>query len=415
MCKFDTMERLHDEGHMRTIDAQTLSRVDAEIAAVLDQVISLRHEIHKFPELGWQETETARRVKTRLESLGRLTIKDDIAGKGVCAVLDGPKNAPVVALRADMDALPIDEENDVSYRSCHKGIMHACGHDGHTACLWGAAAVLTHLRDVLPVSVKFIFQPAEEGGAGGKALCEAGVLDAPKVDAIFALHGDGAYPCGRIVWRDGPIMAFSDTFEIDVHGKGTHAAWPHLGVDPVFVGSQIVSALQSLASRVINPVDPVVCSVTEFHAGSAHNIIPPLARLRGTLRTLNHQVRESCIEGMRRIIDSTASAHGAKSEFRLIPGYPATINDDRAVRYAAEVAGEAFGSDGVKFETLPRMGAEDFSYYLQKVPGAFLFLGLDDGRAGGYPPLHHPMFNFNDNAIPFAVKILVLLALQYDR
>jgi len=313
-------------------------QINGLIDAILPAITALRHEIHAHPELGFEEVETARRVVSHLQRLPNLKIQTGVAKTGVVAVLNAGKPGPCVGLRADMDCLPIVEESDISYKSTCPGKMHACGHDGHTATLVGAAMVLSRLADELPGQVKFIFQPAEEGGGGGEVMCNEGVLENPKVDAIFALHGWPLLDLGVVGVRGGPSLAATNPFEITVHGVGSHAAWPHGGVDPIVAGAHIVTALQTVVARNSDPLDSVVVTVGKFHAGTAVNIIPPTAELAGTIRTLRPETRVKTVERVRQIAEHTAAALGARAEVRIREGYPALVNDEAAAALVAEVA-----------------------------------------------------------------------------
>jgi amidohydrolase len=343
-----------------------------------------------------------------LRSFGIAEIREDFGGGyGVIADLQGPPGAPVVALRADMDALPIQEESNLPYRSCVPGVMHACGHDGHTAALLGAAAVLSTLQDRLPVSVRLIFQPAEETVNGAEALCVAGVLNG--VDTIFALHGWPDLDIGAVGIRSGPIMASADTFDIVVRGAGGHAAYPHSTVDPIVVGAGIVQALQSIASREISPLEPVVVTVAQFHAGTAHNIIPGTAELKGTVRCFSKDLRQTMAQRLERVVSGVCRAHRADYSFVYAFGTPPTVNDPVAAAHVASVGAEILGPERVVPLDHPSMGGEDFAYYLERVPGAMFRLGV----GANSPALHTPKYNFPDEALPYAVKMLAALALGY--
>lgn len=396
------------------MDRTLTALVADEVARALPEVVAFRRELHEHPELSLMESETARRIAERLGSLAGIEVRKGVGGHGVVGLLRGSSAGPTIALRADMDALPILERGSSAWKSRNPEVMHACGHDGHIAGLWGAAVVLSRLRDRIAGNVKFIFQPAEEGGAGALAMCEQGVLENPVVEAIFGLHGDPQAPLGSFGWKIGPVMAFADRFDIVVKGRGTHAAWPQLGIDPIVAGAQIVGALQTLVSRGIDPFEPVVCSVCQFHAGSAVNVIPESAEISGTLRSLDTRLRDRCVARMREIVENTARACGASAEFLFHPGYPATVNEAVSTRYAADVACLVAGDAAVIEVERPRMGGEDFAYYLQRVPGSFLFVGLDDGREGGYPSLHHPEFDFNDAVFPVWLSWWVHLAMGYQ-
>ncbi len=375
------------------------------IGAVVPGAVSLRHEIHAHPELGFEETETARRVVDQLSPLGNLDIRTGVAGTGVVAVLNGGKPGPCVGLRADMDALPMQEQSDVPHASTVAGKMHACGHDGHTACLVGAANVLSQIADDLSGKVMFIFQPAEEGGGGGRLMCEQGVLDQPKVDAVFAMHGWPALDLGRIGTAEGPFMASADFWTITIHGRGAHAAYPHRGVDPIVAASHVVSALQTLTSRETNPLDALVVTVARLSAGSAKNVIPQTAELEGTIRALSPAVRDRALERFRQMVEATASAFGARAEIEFGRGYPVLHNEVRSSALVREAADATIGSDAMVVDVPPSMGAEDFAFYLERIPGAMWRLGLGRGCSEDRPGLHQPHFDFPDEVVPTAVRM----------
>ena len=376
---------------------QSIVQMEAELTGV-------RRALHQRPELSGREENTAALVAARLKALG-LDVQTQVGGHGVVAVVPGAFSGPTIALRADMDALPILEEGTPPYRSENAGVMHACGHDGHTAMLLGAAAALVQARDRIAGNVRLLFQPAEEIGAGAAALCAAGVMDG--VSAVFALHAWPALPVGQVGLRAGAMTASADTFEITVQGKGAHAAYPHLSVDPIVTGSQILMALQTLASREIDPVQPVVVTVGQFQAGTAPNVIPDTARLAGTVRTHSHDVRAAMPDRLRRIADGACVMTRATCAVEFREGVPPVINDPQAARLAAEAAGAALGPENVV--TLPQasMGAEDFAHYLRYAPGALLRIGL-----GNPTPLHAPTFDFPDAALTTGVRTLVSIALH---
>lgn len=401
---------------MSTLDPVSPSlkaEVDSEIARVLPEVVAFRHERHAAPELTWKEVETAKAVARRLAAIPGLDVRDGVGKLGIVAVLDSGKPGPTVGLRADMDALPVREVTGKSYASKHDGVMHACGHDGHMANLYGSALVLAKMKDRLRGKVKLIFQPAEEGGAGARAMCEDGALKDPDVDVIFGLHGWPELACGQVCVRTGPILAATTEIRITVRGKGCHAAMPHLGTDQVLVASRIVDALQSVVARETAPTEPVALSITKFHAGTAINVIPPHAELGGTLRTLTIKSRERCEAAIRRLVAGIASAHGVSAEVELIRGYPPTVNDARATDFVEAVAKSILAPEHVRRLEAPSMGGEDFAFFLERVPGSYFFLGMDDGRDGGYPSLHHPAYDFNDKALPIGIAMFVHAAIAY--
>jgi amidohydrolase len=382
--------------------------LEALIEAVLPEVEALRHDLHRHPELGFDLERTARVVQDYLAPLG-LEVRGGVAGTGVLATLRGAREGPVVALRADMDALPLSERTGVDYQSAQEGRMHACGHDGHTAILLGVAKVLSHCREQLAGTVQFIFQPAEESGGGGQVLCAEGVLRDPPVAAIFALHAWPDLQAGQIGLTPGPMLAATDSFEIVVRGCGAHGAKPHEGVDPIVIAARIIDGLQAIVSRERDPVEPVVVTVGQIRAGTATNIIPEECYLAGTIRTLTPERRKATGEAVRRIAEGLAAAFRATAEVTLQEGYPPTINDPACVDYVARIGAEVLGPENVVWLQQPSMGGEDFAYYLQQVPGALFRLGVGPDSA----PLHNAHFNFNDAALRPGLRMLCHLAWQF--
>ena len=380
----------------------TLEEILAEITPGL---IETRQNIHRNPELSGREAGTARLVAGRLAALG-LDVRAEVGGHGVIGVLRGAGPGRTLALRADMDALPIQEENALPYRSQNDGVMHACGHDGHTTVLLGAAQVLAARWDEIAGEVRFLFQPAEETGQGARRMCAAGAMEG--VDAAVALHAWPPLPVGQIGLRPGAMTASADTFEVLIHGRGAHAAYPHLSVDPIVVAAQVILALQTLVSREIEPTEPAVVSVTQVAAGSAPNIIPETVRLAGTVRTHSNAVRSLLPERMRRVVEGVCAAGRAHAEIHFSDGTPPVVNDVALAAQLADAAAEALGGENVI--TLPQasMGAEDFAEYLAYAPGALLRLGL-----GNPTPLHAPTFNFTDAAVPVGVRVLATFARRF--
>jgi len=381
--------------------------IRAAVEALVPELIALRHRIHEEPELSGHEEQTAALVAERLRVLG-LAPRTGVGGHGVVAEIQGARPGPTIALRADMDALPIEEAGSLPYRSRRQGVMHACGHDGHTTMLVGAAQVLAGLRESLPGRVRLLFQPAEETVNGAMRMCDAGAMEG--VDAIVALHGWPGVPLGTVGIREGAMMASADTFDLVVRGQGGHAAYPHRCVDPILVGAQIVQALQSIASREVDPSDPVVVSVTRFEAGTAHNVIPETARLAGTFRTLNARTREEMPARIERIAGQIAAAHRAACEAVFTRGAPPVLNDPGMTARIARVAAEVVGPEGVAQVPHSSMGAEDFAFYLEHAPGAMFRLGLGD-----CPAIHTPSFDFDDRALAVGVELFARIALDYLR
>jgi amidohydrolase len=371
----------------------------AEILDLLPDAIALRCDLHAHPEIRYEEERTSKLVAEQLRSYGVDEVVTGLGKTGVVALIRG-KGASNrgIALRADMDALPIQEISELSYKSKTPGKMHACGHDGHTAMLLGAARYLSATRNFAGTAV-LIFQPAEEGGAGAKAMIDDGLLRRFPIDAVYGLHNYPGLAVGEFALRAGPMMAASDTIDITIHGKGSHAARPHFGVDPVLVGSHIVTALQSIVSRSIDPLESAVVSICVFQAGHADNVIPQTALLQGTARSFKAEVRDKLEEQVKKITVHIAESFGAKAEVIFERGYPVVVNETHATEFAAKVAQTVAPSGKVNTQVAPVMGAEDFAYYLEQKPGAFIFAGNGDGAS-----LHHPSYNFNDELLPYGIN-----------
>jgi hippurate hydrolase len=372
-----------------------------------EDIVALRREIHREPELGFETEKTAEKVLDALDGLP-LEIETGIAENGVVATLKGEGDGPTVALRADMDALPIQEETGLPFASEEDGKMHACGHDGHTSMLVGAARALSqdHLRERLNGSVKFVFQPAEEGGGGGRVMVEEGVAEG--VSSIFALHLWPGLPFGKAGTKAGPIMAAADAFEMTVKGSGGHGAMPHLATDAVAIAAQIVTALQTIVSREVSPVEPAVLTVGEIEAGFAFNIIPETARLGGTVRTLDADLRERIPERMEELARGVARGMRGDIELDYRFSYPVTRNDADAAELALGVIGELFGEENAVELEHPSMGGEDFAFFLEKVPGAFIWLGVGEDVSG----LHTSKFSFDEDILSQGSALLAALALE---
>jgi amidohydrolase len=373
------------------------------VAMRQDVVQGWRRDIHAHPELMYDVHRTAGLVAGLLREFGCDEVVTGIGRTGVVGVIRGRRDGRTIALRADMDALPISETSGLPYASGTAGKMHACGHDGHTAMLLGAAQYLCETRTFDGTAI-VVFQPAEEGGAGARAMVGDGLMDRFHIDEIYGMHNLPGLPVGSFCLRPGPIMAAADRFEIRIEGKGGHAAYPHLCADPVFAGAQIVTALQSIVARNLDPLEAAVVSVTQFNAGSAQNAIPQSARLAGTIRTLKAETRDLVDQRLREIVAGQSAAHGVTATVSLARGYPVTVNHPDQAAFAASVAREVAGPERVYDDVPPMMGAEDFSYMLQARPGAFIFAG--NGETAG---LHHPGYDFNDAALPFGISFWVRL------
>lgn len=388
--------------------------LDELIESILPEVIALRQDLHANPELGYKEVRTAKRIVDVLRKVPGIEIRTEVAETGVVALLGAGLPAPVVALRADMDALPIEEQTGLDYRSRNPGVMHACGHDGHVAMLVGAALVLGKLRDRLEGPVKFIFQPAEEGGAGGRRMIEEGVLEDPSVSAIFGTHNWPTmdFRMGQFGLCEGPAMAGTASFRIEVRGRGGHAATPHRCVDPIFIGSQIVSGLQGVVARGIDPLKAAVLSVTQFIAGTTHNVIPESATIQGTMRALDPEVLRDLGEQLRRRAEGVAGSMGAEALVEIFSGYPVLYNGEASNHYFRRVAADiGRGEDLISLP--PTMGGEDFAYYAEKIPGTFWFLGSRPSDRDSVPFCHDPRFDFNDAVIADGIRMHVELARRF--
>ncbi len=375
-----------------------------------DWIVAIRRELHEYPELGYQEIRTSRLVREKLEELG-IPYRHPVAETGVVATL-GTGAAPCVALRADMDALPITEEADVPFRSRVEGRMHACGHDCHTAMLLGAARLLKAREAELGGTVKLLFQPAEEGGAGGSRMCEAGVLAEPRVERVFGLHVWPFLPTGSVGGRAGTFLAATACLDITIHGRGGHAAIPQLAIDPVITAAKVVCELQTIISREMDPLDSGVVSVTTIHGGEAHNVIPPSVHLRGTLRALTTDGVRFLKERVREIATHVAAANRCEAHVEF-PGndYPPTVNEAGAWSVARQLGEDLLGAGSVQ-ELAPVMGGEDFAYYAERVPGCFVALGVRNEEQGAVFSVHHPRFKADEEALPIGSALHAAFALR---
>ena len=385
-----------------------------EVAELAESVIDLRRTLHQWPELGFQEHRTSALVAERLQVLG-IEVRTGVAQTGVLGILRGNREGKTVLLRADMDALPIEEASGAPYASQNHGVMHACGHDGHTSILLTVATVLAKYRQQFSGTVKFAFQPAEELPPGGaKGMIEEGVLENPRVDSTFGLHLWNGLPVGKIGVDDGPIMASVDRFDIVIKGIGSHGAYPHTGVDPIVVGSHVVAALQTVVSREVPPLAPVVVTVGAFQGGTAFNVIPSQAELSGTVRTVDARIREEMPARLERIVRGVTSGMRAEFSFDYTFGYPVTVNDANRAQFARQVARQIVGDANVVTAGMT-MGAEDMSYFLEAVPGCYLRLGSGNPDKGLIHPHHSALFNFDEAALPIGVEVLAQLTLAYLR
>jgi amidohydrolase len=379
--------------------------LNKDIAPMLEEIVAWRHDFHKHPELQYEVHRTAGIVAEKLAEFGCDEVVSGIGRTGVVGLIHGSAGAggPVIGLRADMDALPIMEETGCSYASQTAGLMHACGHDGHTAMLLGAAKYLAATRRFAG-SVAVIFQPAEEGGGGANEMVKDGLLERFGITQIYGMHNMPGLAAGTFGMRTGPIMAAADRFRIEIDGRGGHAARPHDCIDPILVGAQIVSAAHSIVARNVDPLNSAVLSFGAFNAGFTDNVIPNVALLKGTVRTLNGAVQDLMERRLGEVVDLTARTFGATARLHYLRDYPVTVNADANVDIAFAAATAVAGAENVDRGVAPMMGSEDFAFMLQKRPGAYIFLG--QGKTAG---LNHPKYDFNDDVIPAGVSYWIEL------
>ncbi|WP_085524363.1 amidohydrolase [Tuberibacillus sp. Marseille-P3662] len=374
------------------------------VQKVKDQVVEWRRFLHQYPELSFQEEETSQFVYETLQSFGSLEVSRPTK-TSVTARLVGALPGKSLAMRADMDALPIEEENEFDFASKHPGVMHACGHDGHTAMLLGAAKVLTELQEHIQGEVLFIFQHAEELQPGGaQEMVEVGVMDG--IDKVIGLHLFSPVPVGQIGITYGPMTANCDTFDIQIKGQGGHASQPEAGIDPIAIGSQVLNNLQHIVSRSLDPAEKLVVSVTKFHGGTAYNVIPETVNLGGTVRSFSQDVREQTRAKIESIVKGVTEAHGASYEIDYQWGYSSVMNDSEVTQEVEDMVTEVLGSDYV-LQAPPQMGSEDFSAFSQQTPGCFIGVGAGNEDKGMVHPHHHPRFTIDEDALEDGLKILV--------
>ena len=373
------------------------------IAGFEKDMAEWRRHLHQYPELGRECYKTAEYVTERLKEFGITEIHSGYASSGLVAIIEGKAPGRTIGLRADMDALPIKENTGLSYSSKNEGVMHACGHDGHTAMLLGAARYLAETRN-FSGRVALIFQPDEEATGGAKAMVEEGIIEQFLIDEVYALHNIPGHDVGVMYTRSGPIMAGADSFSVEIKGKGGHAAYPHEVKDPIVAALSIAQAFQTIVSRNNIPSDDLVISITQVHSGTTDNVIPEISYLNGTVRTFDLSVQEMVIERMEKIISGFAMSFEVDAKLNYEKGYPPTINHDDATNFAIEVAKDVCGSDQVLTSVGKEMGAEDFSYMLEKRPGAYLFLGIGEGAG-----LHNSNYDFNDAAAPVGASFFARL------
>ena len=376
-----------------------------KIAGMRDWLIEIRRTIHSHPELGFEEVETSKLISAWLERFG-LDVKKGVAKTGVVGLLRGGESGKTVALRADMDALPIDEATGVPYASKIKGKMHACGHDAHVTILLGVAKFFSSIRDQVKGNIKWIFQPGEEGFAGGRMMVEEGVLDDPKVEGVFAAHVFPFLSTGKVGITEGEAMASSDKFTLRIIGKGGHGAYPHVTRDPILAAGHVITQIQSIVSRNVNPLDSAVVSFGAVHGGRAYNVIPDEVELSGTVRSLNPQVREELKSRIEQITRGVVLSLGMDYRYEFEYGYPVLINDPQMSRLVISACSKEIGKENMEILP-PSMGAEDFAYYLEKCPGAIFRLGVRNEEKGLIQPHHSALFDIDEEVLPFGVEMFV--------
>ena len=387
--------------------------VSNSINQMYEEMKTWRQDLHRIPEIGLEEYETSKYIKSKLSEF-KVAFKDGYANTGIVAYIKGSQgnSDKSIGLRADFDALPMPEKNSFDHKSTNDGMMHACGHDGHTSMLLGAAKYLSENND-FNGNVYFIFQPGEEGFAGGQKMIQDGMFDDFKIDEVYALHNWPELPIGSIGVNSGAMMAAVDEFDIIVKGKGGHAAIPQLAIDPIVIASQIVLAVQTIISRSTDPVDKALISITKINGGTAYNVIDDSVKLGGTIRTFKSETRSFFEKKLNEIASGIAKAHGAGAnvQFDLINKYPPTINSKKESNFAANVAKKIFGDSNVNTDIDPSMGGEDFSYLLEKKPGSYLYIGQGDENHKAY--LHTTKYDFNDNLLPIGVNYWAELVKEY--
>ena len=398
--------------------AARIAKIAAATAQMHDELVARRRDFHMHPELSNREQRTSAIVAEELKKIGFTDVRTGVGKYGVVATLKGGKPGPVVAVRADMDALPIQEVNDVAYKSQVANVKHACGHDAHTTVELGVAKVLYGMRDQIPGTVKFIFQPAEEGApegeeGGAPLMIKEGALENPKPQAIFGLHSGPLFEVGTFGVRSGGILASSDTFKIVVKGKQSHGGYPHLGIDSIIVASNIIQELQTIASRRVRPIDPVVVTIGTIHGGSRFNVIAPEVTMEGTVRTLNNEVRDQVLALMQKMIPEVATANGAEAQMTVLKNpNPVTYNDPALADETMPIMRAVAGEKNVIVAD-PQMGAEDFSYYQKEIPGFFYWLGVANQKKGITAGLHTADFDIDERALDNGVNMMSNILFDY--
>lgn len=378
----------------------------------LERIMEMRRELHKVPELGFKEFKTAEIIKKELERIG-IPYESEIAVTGIVGLIKGKKDGKTVLLRADIDALPIDEESRCEFKSEIAGNMHACGHDGHAAGLLGAAMILNELKDEIAGNIKLVFQPAEEGPGGADPMIKAGILENPKVDAAFGCHIWPAYRAGQILIKDGDMMSHTTSFDIMIQGVGGHGSQPEKTVDPIIIGSQIVTNFQNIISRNISTLKPAVLSCCSIKAGETYNVIPDKLTIKGTIRTFDEELTNEIVERMEDIIKGITSSYGASYIFDVKRMYPAVKNDHEMFEFSKEALGKVVGEENIIIMKEPLMGSEDFSYFGKEVPSNFFLVGVRDVQEDIESMLHHPRLLWDEKHLKISAKALSQLAVDF--
>lgn len=391
---------------------EVLEKIKNKAFSMSDELIQIRRHIHRYPETAFNEHKTAEFICEKLEEYG-IRFISGIAKTGAVGEIKGKDKGKCVLLRADIDALPIEEKNDIEYKSTHSGLMHACGHDAHIACLLGAAKVLKELEGEFSGTVKLMFQPAEEGAGGAEPMIKEGILDNPKVDAAIALHVDSLTPAGTILVTNGPVMAAPDEFDITIKGRGGHGAYPQTAVDPILTASKIIEGLQSIVSRNISPMVPAVISVCSVNSGSFYNIIPETATIKGTARTFDDELRKEMPKLIERVVSGVCASMGAEYDMHFRFMYPPLINNSEMFELIKGVGERLLGKNNVVEVKEGSMGGEDFSYVANQVASMYFKLGTANKEKGIYEPLHSPTFNIDESAISIGAAMLASSAITY--
>lgn len=389
-----------------------IHKIDVLAKKNLEKIRAIRRELHKYPELGFQEFKTAQLIKKELDILG-IPYQDEVAKTGVVALIKGAKPGKTVLLRADMDALPINEETECEYKSLTPGVMHACGHDGHVAGLLGAAMILNELKENISGNIKLVFQPAEEGPGGAKPMINEGILENPKVDAAYACHLWPNYPAGKILFKDGNLMAHPTGFDIEINGVGGHGSTPEKTIDPVIIGCQAIINFQNIISRNISAMQPAVLSCCSIKAGEAGNVIPDKLAIKGTIRTFDENLTTDILNKMDSILKGLCNAYGASYYFIIERMYPTLKNDSNLFSFTKSSLINVVGEDNVVLMNEPLMGSEDFSYISNEVPSNFFFIGTKDNQEEIETLLHHPRLKWDDKHLEISSKALAQVAYDY--